>query len=115
MKKKELSSKPETTGGKKTEVVATAPTREKKRHSKSTDAIPLPWSVAAQSRRMLNDKQVLQLYLPCATRGSLSMGRFGKGPYADLPYRKVDRSCLYVEQEIVSFIEKLTETVGVQP
>ena len=66
MKKKELSSKPATTGGKKAEAVATAPTRERKRHSKSTDAIPLPWDAAAQSRRMLNDKQVIQLYLPCA-------------------------------------------------
>jgi hypothetical protein len=83
--------------------------RSKKRHTKQSDAMPLPWDIATQSKRMLNDRQVIQLYLPSATRGALSMGRFGKGPYSRLPFRKQNRSCLYVEREVVAFAEAISE------
>jgi hypothetical protein len=78
-----------------------------KRKAKQTDVVPLPWEMAAQSKRMLTDMQVIQLYLPGATRGALSMGRFGKGPYSALPFRKLNRQCRYVECEAVRFAEEL--------
>ena len=77
------------------------------RHAKHQDAMPLSWEMAAKSKRMLTDIQVVQLYLPGASRGALSMGRFGKGPYAALPYRKLGRACRYVESAVVRFVEEL--------
>lgn len=83
--------------------------KKSERKAKMLDAIPLPWDMAAQSKRMLTDNQVIQLYLPGATRGALSMGRFGKGPYAALPFRKLNRQCRYVECETVKFAEVLAK------
>lgn len=83
--------------------------KKAERKAKMLDAVPLPWEMAAQSKRMLTDMQVVQLYLPGATRGALSMGRFGKGPYAGLPFRKLNRQCRYVECEAVKFAEELAE------
>ena len=77
------------------------------RCAKHIDPMPLSWDLAAKSKRMLTDMQVVQLYLPGATRGALSMGRFGKGPYAALPYRKLGRACRYVESAVVRFVEEL--------
>jgi hypothetical protein len=77
------------------------------RHAQHPEVMPLSWDLAAKSKRMLTDAQVVQLYLPAASRGALSMGRFGKGPYAALPYRKIGRSCRYVESAVVQFVENL--------
>jgi hypothetical protein len=77
------------------------------RCAKHLEAVPLSWELAAHSKRMLTDMQVVQLYLPSASRGALSMGRFGKGPYATLPYRKLGRACRYVECAVVRFVEEL--------
>jgi len=77
------------------------------RCAKHPDAMPLSWDLAAKSKRMLTDIQVVQLYLPGASRGALSMGRFGKGPYAALPYRKIGRACRYVESVVVRFVEDM--------
>jgi len=82
------------------------------RRAKMLDAVPLPWNMAAQSKRMLTDEQVVQLYLPGATRGALSMGRFGKGPYAALPYKKLNRACRYVECLVVRFVEEMAGDVA---
>ena len=81
--------------------------KKSERRAKLLDAVPLPWDMAAQSKRMLTDTQVVQLYLPGATRGALSMGRHGKGPYAGLPFKKLNRQCRYVECEAVKFAEAL--------
>jgi len=81
--------------------------KKAERKAKLLDALPLPWDMAAQSKRMLTAQQVVQLYLPGATVGALSMGRFGKGPYAGLPFRKLNRQCRYVECEAVRFAETL--------
>jgi hypothetical protein len=81
--------------------------KKQARCAKYVDAMPLSWDMAAKSKRMLTDRQVVQLYLPAATRGALSMGRFGKGPYAALPYRKLGRACRYVESAVVRFVEEL--------
>lgn len=81
--------------------------KKSERKAKMLDAVPLPWEMAAQSKRMLTDTQVVQLYLPGATRGALSMGRFGKGPYAALPFKKINRACRYVECAVVQFVEEL--------
>jgi len=83
-------------------------TRKKSlRKSKVLIASPLPWDLAKKSYRMLTDRQVIQLYLPGATRGALSMGRFGKGPYAALPFKKMNRQCRYVECQVVAYVEEL--------
>lgn len=81
--------------------------KKPKRSAKTLDAVPLPWAMAAESKRMLTDTQVVQLYLPGATRGALSMGRFGKGPYAALPFKKINRACRYVECAVVQFVEEM--------
>lgn len=83
--------------------------KKPERKAKQMDVVPLPWAMAKQSKRMLTDTQVIQLYLPGATRGALSMGRFGKGPYADLPFRKIGRFCRYVECQMANYAEEQAE------